>query len=35
EDELLEITPKSLRIRKAVLNENERRKADKKRTAPV
>ena len=31
EDELLEITPKSLRIRKTILNENERRKGGKKK----
>ncbi|MEZ6003982.1 MAG: translational GTPase TypA [Planctomycetota bacterium] len=32
EDELLEVTPISLRLRKMVLNENERRKAKKKAT---
>jgi GTP-binding protein len=29
DDELLEVTPKSLRLRKVILDKNERAKADK------
>jgi GTP-binding protein len=29
DDELVEITPKSIRLRKRVLKENERRRADR------
>jgi GTP-binding protein len=32
EDELVEITPKSMRMRKIILDENERKKASKKTT---
>jgi GTP-binding protein len=29
-DELVEVTPKTIRVRKAILNDNERKKAAKK-----
>jgi len=34
EDELVEVTPKSIRLRKALLTDNQRRQAEKKKTAP-
>jgi GTP-binding protein len=33
DDELLEVTPKSIRLRKAILDPNERKKADRAREA--
>jgi GTP-binding protein len=33
EDELVEVTPKSIRLRKAVLDPNERKKAERARAA--
>ena len=34
-DELVEITPKGIRVRKAVLNAEERKRDEKRRTATV
>ena len=33
EDELVEVTPKAIRMRKAILDFDERKRADKKRLA--
>ena len=35
DDELLEVTPKNLRLRKRLLDENERKRAKKKAAAVV
>jgi GTP-binding protein len=35
EDELVEVTPKSIRLRKDLLTENERKRANRKQAATV
>jgi GTP-binding protein len=35
DDELVEVTPKSIRLRKTLLDENERKKEERKKEAEV